>query len=174
MKEQLETNREIGRARELIRIRAYRGLNSRGTRRLAEGDLNDRGGPPFTTPFRFSLFRFKFYPPASEYEAGLQSNLNHTTLSPTPTVELSIFRHVSQKRHCVAPDKASQVRPTNPATLGIHQQNRTLVPEGTRWYAEVRDGTRSLNAILGTFTQNSKPPWYAMVRDGTREFWQGV
>ena len=27
---------------------------------------------PFTTPFRFSLFRFKFYPPASEYEAGLQ------------------------------------------------------------------------------------------------------
>ena len=49
-----------------------------------------------------------------------------------------------------------------------HQQNRTLVPEGTRWYAEVRDGTRSLNAISGTFTQNSKPPWYAMVRDGTR------
>ena len=28
--------------------------------------------PPFTTPFRLSLFRFKFCPPASEYEAGLQ------------------------------------------------------------------------------------------------------
>ena len=53
-----------------------------------------------------------------------------------------------------------------------HQQNRTQVPEGTRRYAVVPDGTRPLNAVSGTFTHHSKPLWYAMVRGGTR--WYAV
>ena len=43
---------------------------STGSEQLVRG--TSRHNLPFTTPFRFSLFRFKFYPLASEYEAGLQ------------------------------------------------------------------------------------------------------
>ena len=44
----------------------------------------DQRQTPFTPPIRLSLFRFNFFPPASEYEAGFQPTEDEESLEYFP------------------------------------------------------------------------------------------